>query len=71
MAAAVLPPQCLDVVLAFDRDGENAQARAARERAVRTLMEQGRSVREVRPPEGFKDFNAWHQAQEQQGRGAA
>lgn len=71
MANVVLPPACHDLVLIFDRDGENPQARAARERAVRSLMEQDRSVREVRPPEGFKDFNAWHQAQAQQGRGAA
>ena len=72
MAAIELPEALADVVLIFDRDGENPQARAARERAVRALMDQGRSVREVRPPEGFKDFNAWHQAhQQQQGRGAA
>lgn len=80
MAAVELPPACEDIVLAFDRDGENPQARQARERAVRALLEQGRSVREVKPPEGFKDFNAWHQAMcadqarsalGQQGRGVA
>lgn len=67
MAALQLPEACDDIVLIFDRDGENPQARAARTRAVRTLLEQGRSVREVRPPEGFKDFNAWHQAQRERG----
>lgn len=73
MAAVELPPQLADVVLVFDRDGENPQARAARERAVRAFMEQDRSVREVRPAEGFKDFNAWHQAlrEREQGKGQA
>jgi hypothetical protein len=63
MAELALPEACLDVVLVFDRDGENPQARQARARAERTLLEQGRSVRPVQPPEGFKDFNDWHQAQ--------
>jgi hypothetical protein len=62
MANLQLPDAMLDLVLVFDRDGENAAARAARERAVRTYLEQGRSVRELRPPEGHKDLNAWHQA---------
>jgi hypothetical protein len=57
-----LPEQLSDLILAFDRDGENPAARAGRERAVRQYMEQGRSVREVFPPQGHKDFNAWHQA---------
>lgn len=57
-----LPAQLSDVILAFDRDGENPAARAGRERAVRQYLEQGRAVREVFPPQGFKDFNAWHQA---------
>ena len=57
-----LPAQLSDVILAFDRDGENPAARAGRERAVRQYLEQGRSVREVFPPQGHKDFNAWHQA---------
>lgn len=64
MAAVELPEACNDVLLIFDRDGENAQARVGRLRAARTLLEQGRSVREAFPPEGFKDFNAWHQAQQ-------
>lgn len=63
MAELALPEACQDVVLVFDRDGENPQARQARARAERALLEQGRSVRPVRPPEGFKDFNDWHQAQ--------
>jgi hypothetical protein len=57
-----LPAPLTDLILAFDRDGENPAARAGRERAVRQYMEQGRSVREVFPAPGFKDFNAWHQA---------
>jgi hypothetical protein len=67
MASVQLPKACADIVLIFDRDGENPQARAARARAVRALLEQDRSVREVSPPEGFKDFNAWHQAQRERG----
>ena len=62
MGAVQLPPQLADVMLVFDRDGENPQARQARERAVKHFMEEGRSVREQRPPEGFKDMNEWHQA---------
>lgn len=58
-----LPEQLLDVVLVCDRDGENPQARLARERATHRLMTEGRSVREARPPEGFKDFNDWWQAE--------
>lgn len=60
MAAIRLPEVFQDVVLIFDRDGENPQARAGRERAAEELLNQGRSVREVTPPLGFKDFNAWH-----------
>jgi hypothetical protein len=62
MASIILPEKFLDVVLVFDRDGENPQARRAREQAVDELLRQGRSVRETRPPEGFKDMNAWHMA---------
>jgi len=64
MGDLVLPEQLADLVLVFDRDGENAQARQARLRAARRFLEAGRSVREVRPPEGFKDMNVWHQAME-------
>jgi hypothetical protein len=69
MAAVELPEHLTDLVLVFDRDGENPQARAARERAVRGFLEQGRSVREVRPAEGHKDFNAWHQALRERDKG--
>ena len=63
MGSVVLPEAIGEVCLVFDRDGENPQARAARERAERWFLEQGRAVRPTRPPEGFKDMNAWHQAQ--------
>ena len=63
LADVVLPEAAQDLVLVFDRDGENPAAARGRARAVETLMGQGRSVREIRPPEGFKDFNDWHQAQ--------
>jgi hypothetical protein len=71
MANLQLPEACDDIVLIFDRDGENPQARGARVRAERALLEQGRAVRAVTPPEGFKDFNAWHQAQASTGRDVA
>jgi hypothetical protein len=29
---------------------------------VQRYTAEGRDVREARPPEGFKDFNAWRQA---------
>lgn len=69
-ANLVLPAQLLDVWLVCDRDGENAQADTARERATRRWMSEGRSVREARPPEGHKDFNAWWQAERKRGSGA-
>lgn len=62
MAALVLPPAARELVLVFDRDGENPQARQAREAALRTHRAAGRLVRETRPIEGHKDMNAWHQA---------
>ena len=63
MANLVLPRQLTDIVFAWDRDGDNPSVAAARERAVERLLRDGRSVREIRPPEGFKDFNAWHLAE--------
>jgi hypothetical protein len=63
MARLELHERFADIVLVFDRDGENPSAARAREAAVDELLHQGRSVREVRPPEGFKDFNAWHMAE--------
>lgn len=68
-ANQVLPPQLQDLVLLCDRDGENRQADSARERAARRWMEEGRAVREARPPEGFKDFNDWWQAERRAGKG--
>ena len=62
MAEIILPPAALDVVLAYDRDGENPAVRMARAKAERVLLEQGRSVRTIQPEPGFKDFNDWHQA---------
>lgn len=62
MAAMVLPAAAQELVLVFDRDGENEQARIARQQAVRAHQAAGRIVRETRPIEGHKDMNAWHQA---------
>jgi hypothetical protein len=71
----VLPEGFRDLVLVLDRDGDNEALRKAIALAAERWLREGRSVREVRPPEGFKDFNAWHQAQlaagpRAQGRGA-
>lgn len=63
MGAIELPKVFQDIVMVFDRDGDNPAARQGRDRVVEGLLRQGRSVREVRPPEGFKDFNAWHMAE--------
>lgn len=59
MAFLDLPAQIRNVMLVFDRDGENDQARCAREAAIVHFQRQGRAVRVVTPPEGFKDFNDW------------
>jgi len=70
MGELALPEAIREVRLCFDRDGENPACAVARERAVRRYQAEGRQVFEVRPPEGFKDFNEWHQA-ELRGRGRA
>jgi hypothetical protein len=70
LGAIVLPPQLTDILLIQDRDGENPQARSARIRAETWFLNTGASVRTVRPPEGFKDFNAWHQALQRKGNAA-
>lgn len=62
IANLVLPERLTDLVLCWDRDGDNQAAAQAREQAVQRLLRQGRRVREIRPPEGYKDFNAWHLA---------
>ena len=71
MAALQLPETLLDVVLVFDRDGENEQARTARDRAVRRYQREDRRVRIVQPPEGHKDMNAWAMAIARQQAGVA
>ncbi|MFN7000538.1 MAG: toprim domain-containing protein, partial [Elioraea tepidiphila] len=59
VAALDLPPVFRDIVLAWDRDGENPAAREGRQKAVRRFANEGRRVREMWPPDGFKDWNAW------------
>jgi hypothetical protein len=63
MGEIALPEAITDVRLVFDRDGENVSSRAARDRAERRYLSEGRSVHLLTPPEGFKDFNEWHQAE--------
>jgi hypothetical protein len=63
MASIVLPPQCSEVVLIADRDGENPQPRRAREAAIDRWLREGRRVRVAEPPRGFKDFNEAAQAE--------
>ena len=62
MQALELPPGAIDIVLVFDRDGENPAVRKARKAAMRKLLEGGRSVRTIQPDPGFKDFNDQWQA---------
>jgi hypothetical protein len=71
MAELALPPAVSEVRLCFDRDGENPACAAARERAVERYQREGRRVFEMRPPEGFKDFNDWHTAAMGGRKGAA
>jgi hypothetical protein len=71
MAELTLPPTITDVRLCFDRDGENPAVRVARERAIDRYLHEGRSVFEMRPAEGFKDFNDEHMAGLRGRRGAA
>lgn len=75
MAELELPARIARLVLVFDRDGENAAARRARDRAIAAHQRQGREVRVVLPPEGYKDVNDWWRAdvasRRPGGRGAA
>lgn len=71
MGKLTLPPAITDVRLCFDRDGENPAVRVARERAVDRYLREGRSVFEMLPSEGFKDFNDEHVAALRGRRGAA
>jgi len=70
MAALKLPAAFCDIVLAWDRDGENQAAKEGRRKAIDALLQQGRSVREMWPPEGAKDWNAWWCATRTVGRRA-
>jgi hypothetical protein len=63
LAKLSLPDRFADIVCCWDRDGDNPASVAAREATVTRLLNEGRSVRQVAPPEGFKDFNAWHMAE--------
>lgn len=71
MAELTLPPTIAEVRLCFDRDGENLACVQAREKAIARYAAEGRRVFEMRPPEGFKDFNDWHIAQQQREGGQA
>jgi hypothetical protein len=62
LGAIDLPASIGTVVLCLDRDGENPAIARSIEAAVQRYTAEGRDVREARPPEGFKDFNAWRQA---------
>jgi hypothetical protein len=63
LPAIELPPQCSQIVLIADRDGENPQPRRAREAAIDRWLREGRRVRVATPPAGFKDFNEAAQAE--------
>lgn len=58
-----LPPAVKDIVLVCQRDGENREVRRAHERALTRWQAEGRRPRLAWPPEGFKDFNDWAQAE--------
>jgi IS5 family transposase len=63
LPAIVLPPQCSEIVLIADRDGENPHTRRAREAAIDRWLREGRRVRVATPPAGFKDWNEAAQAE--------
>jgi hypothetical protein len=62
LPAIELPPQCSEIVLIADRDGENPQPRRARDQAIDRWLREGRRVRVATPPAGYKDFNEAAQA---------
>jgi hypothetical protein len=57
-----LPPQIRSVVLVHDDDGEKTGPRKHREQATTQWLKAGLLVQQMKPPEGWKDFNdhlAW------------
>jgi hypothetical protein len=63
LPAIALPPQCSEIVLIADRDGENRETRRAREAAIARWLREGRRVRVALPPAGCKDWNEAAQAE--------
>lgn len=59
-----LPATMRSIVLVTQRDGENSAVMRARQSAIGAWHAEGRAVRVMTPPEGFKDFNDWWQVQE-------
>lgn len=57
LGAVQLPPQMGALVMIAQRDPDDSAAAAAFERAIAAHQKQGRTVRLMWPPEGFKDFN--------------
>jgi len=62
MGEIALPAALSELRLCLDRDGEKPQPMAAVRHAIRRYQDEGRTVFITRPGEGFKDFNAEHQA---------
>jgi hypothetical protein len=56
LPALELPAACREVILAFDRDGENQGVHDAREAAKARFRAEGRDVETMKPPVGIKDF---------------
>ena len=51
-----LPIAFTNVILAYDRDGENEGVRKARDQAYARFLAEHRAVRTIKPPHGSKDF---------------
>jgi Toprim domain len=70
LLAIEMPRQFLRIRLIHDRDGENESVRRTREKLIRRWLDEGRSLRPLAPPPGFKDLNDWCRASQAQRRRA-
>jgi hypothetical protein len=71
LTAITLRPEFHTVIFARQRDGDNETVRFAREKVIAAWRAQGRSVRPLDPPAGYKDINDWWQAYRGAGREAS
>jgi Toprim domain len=64
LLAIAIPRQFRRIRLIRDRDGKNEGVRSTRKEAIARWLNEGRNVRFLDPPPGFKDLNDWWRARQ-------